>query len=106
MKRATLLLDPNSNPLAGLNFPDHIDNMVLAADTAEDYTIPTGARIVNLTADADFWARPDATAAIPTTEVADGTGSVLNPGMRSVAGVTKISFKSSVACKISIEVFS
>lgn len=73
-----------------LNAPDHINNQVLAvAGTAETITIPAGADYVLLAGTADFFARWDGgTAAVPAADVADGTGSELNPVGRHIRGKT------------------
>ena len=86
----------------------YINNAVLAADTAENIAIPTDAVWVLLGANADFWARFDGSAAvIPTADVTDGTGSVLNPTARHIGNVTggNISVISAVAAKISAEFY-
>lgn len=60
---------------SAVSFPLWVDNMYLGADSAESYTIPAGAGFAVITANQPFWARVGGTASIPTTEVADGTGS-------------------------------
>lgn len=106
IKRIALLLDANSNPCIGLNVPGWVDNLVLAANTAKSYTIPEGAKILNIVADGDYWLAADATAVIPSGDVTDGSGSALNPGLISVVGITTLSFKSLLGCNVSISVYS
>jgi hypothetical protein len=106
IKRISQLLDANGNPVTGLIFPGWIDNLVLEADTAKSYTIPTGARNLNIVSDGDIWVAGDATAAIPSGDVIDGSGSLLNPGVVSVVGITTLSLKSLNGCNVSISVYS
>lgn len=89
----------------------HIDAMVLGVATAETYTIPAGARFIEISANGEIYARYDGTAAaVPATEVADGTGSELihqvsNPIRRYVAGIASVSFISAAAQIITICVY-
>lgn len=81
----------------------HIDAVVLGVETAETYTVPDDCRFLLFSADGDFFARYDGSAAtIPSTEIADGTGSEINPAMRYVARVASVSLISSVARVITI----
>lgn len=59
--------------------PAHVDVRVLAASTNESHTPPTGADLVVFSSDGTFYARPNATAAVPGADVTDGTGSEMNP---------------------------
>lgn len=62
-------------------FPEYVDAMVLGADTAETYTVPAGAdwAIITNVSTGTLWANRTGTAVIPTTEIADGTGSFAIP---------------------------
>lgn len=89
-------------------FSDQRDAMVLGAGSAERYEIPAGTNYMQFSADGEFWASPGdgaVVAAIPATEVTDGTCPMLNPLSYEVAGtgVTHISFIASAARKIVIE---
>lgn len=79
-----------SSPL----FPRYVDAVVLGAGTAESYTVPAGAAWAIFTSDGAFFARVTGTAAIPTTEVTDGTASMYVPaGLQiRVEGGTTLSF--------------
>ena len=84
----------------------YINAMVLAAGVAETFTIPTDCTYLFMTATANFYARFSGTpAAVPSTEIADGTGSALNPTARHVGGLTSISFIAPTDCTITIECF-
>ena len=60
--------------------PTYINARVLAATTNESVTIPTGATQVVFSANGDFYVNPNSgTAAVPSDDVTDGSGSELNP---------------------------
>lgn len=88
--------------------PEYVDAMVLAADTAESYTIPTGAKRIIFSADGNYYARFDdgGDATVPSTEVVDGSSSFLNPAQLDITGVTSISFISSSARVITLAVYN
>lgn len=78
---------------------DWIDARVLAANVAESHTVPSYtdsagatkyASYVVFSANADFYAKVGAAAAVPAADVTDGTGSELNPTIRFLAGATAI----------------
>jgi len=113
MTGAKLVNVDNANPLAvGPHIffkplPSHIDAMVLGTPgTAESYTVPDNAKWLVLSATEDFYVNPNGTAAAPSSEVADGTGSELNPVGYVVAGGESLSFVAIAACKITISVYS
>ena len=98
---------PSGTPLVGITAATYIDTMVLAADTPEVYTIPTGAVNVLINCTGDVWVRFGAAGAVPTTEVIDGTASELNPALRTVVKAdgtkyTTIGFSSAASNKCSI----
>jgi len=78
----------NAARLAGAPPPtDYVDVRVLAANTAERHTLPTEANFVSFSANADFYARfgdNTVVAAIAGADVTDGTGSMMNPGIRQL----------------------
>lgn len=57
-------------------FPRWIDNIELDDASANSYTVPAGAAWVIWTSDGAVWARVSGTAAVPTADVTDGTGSM------------------------------
>lgn len=68
-------------------FPDYIEDVVLAADTLVRIPIPTGAKFVVLSFDADVRAKLGVVTtalALPTATTADGSGSELNPAARRI----------------------
>lgn len=88
-----------------INFPsaDGINARVLAANVAEDITIPTGANMVRLAGTVDFYLRAGAAAAVPAADVTDGSASELiksnsEPEWRAINGVTQISVCAAATC--------
>jgi len=80
-------------PVGGLRAPDFVDAVVLAANTAQQYTVPAGAAFVVFAADGNFYAAYGAnpTAVVPAATTSGGTSNEINPTMRYVAGIAKIS---------------
>lgn len=90
----------------------YIDNRVLAAGVAETITIPTDtdsqtkARYVIFSATGNFWIKMDGVAAVPSSDVVDGSGSSLNPTIREIpSGVTTIGIISEADTKVSMQWF-
>jgi hypothetical protein len=90
-----------------LNVPGWIDARVLAANTNETHTVPAGAQFVIFSANGDFYARYDGNdAAVPSSDVTDGTASDLNPTMRHLAGVTEIDLIAPAATVVTMMFYS
>ncbi len=89
--------------------PAYIAARVLAANVEETHTVPTGYRWVLFSGDCQFYARPNATAAVPAADVTDGTGSEQNPAAWFLntggAQVTTIHVIAATACKISLSFY-
>lgn len=77
--------------------------------TAETTAIPDGAKFVLMSATGTFYAKiggASVTAAVVTTEVADGTGSMCNPTIRKILpGQTHISVAAPSAVDVTFEFF-
>jgi hypothetical protein len=86
--------DANGNNLFALPYPDYVLSRSLAANVAEEMTVPSGATFAVFSATADFYANYTTTATVPG-DVTDGTASELNPSVRDIKGVTAISVISS-----------
>ena len=97
---------PSGYPLVGIVPATYVDSMVLAADTPEVYTLPSGAVNVLINCTSDVWVKFGGAGAVPTTEVSDGTASELNPALRNVVGYTTIGFSSASVNKCSICVWN
>jgi hypothetical protein len=69
-------------PKTGLPFPDWVDNVVLAANTQQSYTVPAGYKWAVLASDQTFYfAAKGATASVPSTNNTSGTGAVPGTGV-------------------------
>lgn len=87
--------------------PMYINQRVLAADTAETETPPSGAKSVLINATADVWVRWDGSAAaIAAVDVTDGSGVELNPLFRALEGVTTISVIAGATATVTLAYYS
>lgn len=73
--------------LLGFARPGYVLNRSVAASTAENIAIPSGAQYVNFVANVDFFANFTTTATVPG-DVTDGSASMMNPGLLSLEGAT------------------
>ena len=67
--------------------PTFINAAVLEASVEKQIAVPEGAGSCVFSADGDFFARPDATASVPSEDITDGSGSELNPAQWDVHDV-------------------
>lgn len=80
--------------------PEYVDEMFITT-TPETYTIPDGVNVIVFSANKDFYVRWDgSSAAVPTDETADGTGSELNPTTRGVRDKSTFSIIGAAASTI------
>jgi len=94
-------MDPIIYPESCL-LPGYINNYVLTADSNKAVSVPTDAVYAVFAATADVWVNVGGVAAIPTTDITDGTGSELNPVARIVEGESTIGIISAYAAKVSV----
>jgi len=106
MKEMITILDANHYPAVGFNFSNSVYASVLAAGVPEVVTIPTAAKKVIFSATSDFYVKFGGAAAVPSTEVADGTASILNPQLRSIDAVTTIGIISPTTCIVTMEFYA
>lgn len=106
MRDLRSLRDHLGNNLDGIEFTDHVDIVALTAATAKDYTVPAGAKYILMQSLQNFYCSKDRTATIPSGDVTDGTGAILNPLLRVVAGGEVVSFICDVNAYIIISVYS
>jgi len=87
--------------------PEYVNCIVLAASTAEAFTVPLNAKSVLLTGNYDFYANFTTTAAIPTTEISNGTSPILinSPRLIKIGDATSISVICDVACTLTAEFY-
>ncbi len=97
-------------------FPDYVEDVVLAADTLVRVPIPAGANFVLFAFDADFRAKVGVVGtamALPAATTANGSGSELNPSARRIPAKlgdgattpTHICLRAPAACKGSLTFF-
>lgn len=58
-------------------FPRYVDVIELDDANAQSWTVPDGVKFAVFSADGSVYARVGGTAAVPTADVTDGTGSLL-----------------------------
>ena len=79
-----------------------IDALVLAASSAETMTVPTGSAFVRFGANCPvIYVRRNATAAVPGSDVTDGSASEINPAAWALDDVTTISVIAPTTCNVS-----
>jgi len=105
MKPLTIASGANGHPTYSLPAPDTINGVALLAGVAESITIPSGARHVIFSATDDFYARYGGTAAV-ITDTTDGTGSELNPVIRTLLSSDTISVIADAGCNITASFYS
>jgi len=83
--------------------PAYVNAQVLAANTVESHTVPTGAKFVIFSATNIFYADfIGGTAAVPAADVTNGTAPFLNPAAVFIQGVSAISLISPAACVVTM----
>lgn len=88
--------------------PQWVDNLSLAAATAETYTVPATVAYLMVSAGASVYARIGGTAVVPSADLTDGTGS-FGLGTESVISVTagqQISIICATATQVQLGCFS
>lgn len=66
---------PSKLTESAVHLPRWVDVVYLDDANAKSYTVPSTAKYALLSSDGNFWVRVGDTAAVPTTDVTDGTGS-------------------------------
>jgi hypothetical protein len=84
--------------------PTYIDARDLAANVNETHSVPVGADYVLFSTDGDFYAKPNAAAAVPG-DVSDGTASQLNPKQWSLENTTSIGLIAPAARKVTLSFY-
>ncbi len=85
--------------------PTYVDARVLAPNAAETHTVPAGAKFVIFGSDGDFYAKPNASAAVPGTDLTDGSASELNPVIWDLNGVTSIGLVAGAARVVTLSFY-
>lgn len=99
--------DANRLPYGDVIFPaKYVNAYVLAANTAQPVTIPTGARVAMFSATSNFYVKFQGAAAVPTVNVTNGSAPELNPTARDVTGYTTLSLVAPADSVVTICYFS
>lgn len=91
--------------LIALPAPTWVDAVVLAANVAYTYTIPTGARYLLFNGNGIFYVNYTAPATVPSDTVTSGATGEIGPVFRSVVGLSTISIIAPVATIVTIAVY-
>jgi len=97
---------PDGTPLVGLFPATYTDALVLVANEAVLYPVPAGGVFVLINCTGDVWVKFGGWSAIPTTNIVNGSASILNPALRALAGASTIGFVSPADCKCSIDIWN
>ena len=107
LRQFRAISDPN-NLIAAPVFSTYINGRALAANTNEDETVPSGAKIVAITPTVDCYIEPGGTAAVPT-DVTDGSGSLLIGAGQTrwfaLDDVANIGLISAATCLVTLEYY-
>lgn len=82
--------------------PKYVNAYVLVANTAQTVTVPTDARVALFSCTRDFYINWQTTAAVPSSNITNGTGPELNPVARDISDYTSFSVISSEDCILTI----
>ena len=90
------------------NSSDYVNAYVLSAFTTATVTIPTGATIAAFSATAPFYATfgTTSTTVVPTANITNGTGAVLNPTIRSINGITVIGLVAPTSAVVTVSYYN
>lgn len=106
MKPLISNVDANGNVLEGFGYSNYVDARVLSGTVAEVITVPSGAKKVLFSATGNFYAKFGAAAAIPATDITDGSAPSLNPVLRNIDGAATIGIISPADCVVTLDFFA
>lgn len=97
----------HASPTQAIPQSDYIDALVLAANTAEDATVPSKAKIVLFSSTSNFYLNTRTTpAVIPAADISNGTAPEYNPVARKVSPGDTLSVIAPVACIVMLAYYS
>lgn len=106
MKSFQIATDVNTQPTACIHFSDYVNVQQLRSGIPESIILPTDARFVLFSSTGDFFSRIDADASISSSDVTDGSGSELNPTIRSLVGITSLSLVAPKNCTVTMAFYA
>jgi hypothetical protein len=80
----------NADLIFARSKPTYVNAVVLSAGIESQAQVPQGAAVCIFSGDSDFYVRPDASAAIPASDVSDGSAPELNPAQWDVRDVQSL----------------
>jgi hypothetical protein len=91
----------------GLVIPtsQYINAYVLTAGTVQGVSIPNGARVAIFNSTGNFYLNWLTTAAVPATNITDGSGPELNPVARDVSDYSSYSLIAPADCVVTVAYF-
>lgn len=110
MKNLRQVKDRSGKPFSNsTQAPGYVDIRVLAANTAESHTVPTGAKYVLITVTGNTFINIGGTAAVAAADVTNGTASLLMvnalPRLFELNGATAIGVIASAIQTVVLEFF-
>ncbi len=82
------------------------DALVMVVNTAQSYTIPTGANKLLFSCADEFWVDAYKTAVIPAATLTDGSAPLRSPSALGIHGYTTLSFIAPRVCIVQISVYA
>jgi len=80
----------NADLIFARSKPTFVNAAVLSARAEAAVAVPAGASVCIFSGDGDYYVRPDASAAVPAANVADGSAPELNPAQWDVRDVQSL----------------
>lgn len=105
MSELKVIKDTNGTPAIGVITTGYIDAIVLTANAAATYTVPTGANYLLFSGNTNFYVKIGGTATVPSASTATGAASISNPSLRSTGGATSVSIIAPTTAIVTIEAF-
>lgn len=104
-----LIIASGANGLSTFSIPvpdsTSVNGVVLAAGTAKSITVPSGATHALFSATDDFYANYTGTATV-ITDTTNGSGSELNPVIRTLLAATTISVIAAQATNVTVTFYT
>ncbi len=102
MNEILIRRDDYRSPTGAINASDTYYAGELTATTNQSVTVPTGAGVVVFSANGDFYVRYDGSAAAVPTGAINADTVDLNPGTRTLSGVTSLNIIAPATTKITL----
>jgi hypothetical protein len=77
-------------PLFIRHAPEYVDVAHFSGAGSQDIDVPTGAKFVLFAGTTNFWVKPGGSAAVPSGDITDGSGSELNPSGYELSDISTL----------------